>query len=74
MVSKFKTRTEIGSITMPRVLGNNQHKRRYIVALDGGYSSVKGLSENTISAYKDDLNFFIGATQSWLTVLMLSDA
>lgn len=51
MVSKFKTRTEIGSITMPRVLGNNQHKRRYIVALDGGYSSVKGLSENTYCCF-----------------------
>ncbi len=47
MVSEFKTKTEIGNITMPRVLGNNQHKRRFIVALDGGYSSVKGLSENT---------------------------
>lgn len=51
MVSKFKTRTEIGSISMPRVLGNNQHKRRFIVALDGGYSSVKGLSENTYCCF-----------------------
>lgn len=51
MISNFKTRTEIKPITMPRVLGNNQHKRRYIVALDGGYSSVKGLSENVYCCF-----------------------
>lgn len=47
MTTNFKTRTEIGEINMPRVLGNNQYKRHFIIGLDGGYSSVKGISENT---------------------------
>ena len=51
MMTNFKTRAEIGTITMPRVLGNNQYKRNFIVALDGGYSSVKGISENTIFCF-----------------------
>lgn len=51
MITSFKTRAEIGEISMPHVLGNNQYKRNFIVALDGGYSSVKGISENTIFCF-----------------------
>lgn len=47
----FKTKSEIREITMPKVVGNNQYKRNYIVALDGGYSSVKGLSENMLFSF-----------------------
>lgn len=39
---KFKTKSEIIERKMPRINGNNQYKSRTIIALDGGYSSVKG--------------------------------
>ena len=38
----FKTKSEIMERKMPRVNGNNQYKGKTIIALDGGYSSVKG--------------------------------
>lgn len=50
-VTGFKTRSEICSINMPKVIGNNQHKRDFIIALDGGYSSVKGISETTLFCF-----------------------
>lgn len=40
----FKTKSEIIDRAMPRILGNNQHKGKVVVALDIGYSSVKGIS------------------------------
>ena len=40
----FKTKSEIVSRKMPKINGNNQYKGKTIVALDGGYSAVKGAS------------------------------
>ena len=42
--SLFKTQSEIRNYKMPRINGNNQYKARTIIALDGGYSAVKGVS------------------------------
>ena len=50
-ITNFKTKAEIRDITMPKVLGNNQYKHNFIVALDGGYSSVKGISENVLFVF-----------------------
>ena len=44
----FKTRSEIRERKMPRITGNNQYKGRTIVALDGGYSAVKGASPSRV--------------------------
>lgn len=44
----FRTRNEIIPRTLPRIKGNNQYKSKAIVALDGGYSSIKGVSSNKI--------------------------
>ena len=44
----FKTRSEITERKLPRVNGNNQYKGRTVIALDGGYSSVKGASPNKV--------------------------
>lgn len=44
----FKTKSEILEKRMPRINGNNQHKGKTIMALDGGYSSVKGASPNRV--------------------------
>ena len=46
--SAFKTRSEIVEREMPRIKGNNQYKGKTIIALDGGYSSVKGASPNRV--------------------------
>lgn len=40
----FKTRSEILDRKMPCVPGNNQYRGKTVVALDGGYSSLKGVS------------------------------
>ena len=50
-ITNFKTKAEIRDIAMPKVLGNNQYKHNFIVALDGGYSSVKGISENVLFVF-----------------------
>lgn len=42
----YKVESEIIERKMPKVLGNNQFSGKTIVALDGGYSSVKGVSGN----------------------------
>lgn len=44
----FKTKSEIIERKLPRINGNNQHKGKTIVALDGGYSAVKGVSPNKV--------------------------
>lgn len=44
----FQTKSEILEMQMPKINGNNQYKGKTIVALDGGYSSVKGVSPNKI--------------------------
>jgi len=44
----FKTKSEIVDQPMPKINGNNQHKGKTIVALDIGYSAVKGVSPNRI--------------------------
>lgn len=44
----FKTKSEIITRKFPRVNGNNQYKSKTVVALDGGYSSVKGVSPNKL--------------------------
>lgn len=46
--SSFKTKTEIIDKKFPRVNGNNQYKSKTVIALDGGYSSVKGVSPNRV--------------------------
>ncbi len=40
----FKTKSQILERKMPRIQGNNQHKGKTIIALDGGYSALKGVS------------------------------
>lgn len=40
--SDFKTRNEIVDFFVPKINGNNQFRSKTIVALDGGYSGVKG--------------------------------
>lgn len=46
--SKFKTKSEIIERKMPRINGNNQYKGRTIIAIDGGYSSVKGVGPERV--------------------------
>ena len=46
--SVFKTQSEIRNYKMPRINGNNQYKARTIIALDGGYSAVKGVSPDRV--------------------------
>ncbi|MBR4580035.1 MAG: hypothetical protein IKO32_02250 [Lachnospiraceae bacterium] len=46
--SLFKTQSEIRNYKMPRINGNNQYKARTIIALDGGYSAVKGVSPDRV--------------------------
>lgn len=48
MTSRFKTKSEIIERKMPKINGNNQYKGRTIIALDGGYSSVKGASPERV--------------------------
>lgn len=45
---EFKTKSEILNYKMPRINGNNQHKTKTIIALDGGYSAVKGVSPSKV--------------------------
>ena len=47
----YKTKSEILEKAMPRIIGNNQHKGKTIVAIDGGYSAVKGVSPNKVFRY-----------------------
>lgn len=49
--SIFKTRSEIIPRKMPKINGNNQYKGRTVVALDGGYSAVKGASPERVFIY-----------------------
>lgn len=46
--SDFKAKAEIMERRMPRINGNNQHKGKTIVALDCGYSALKGVSPNRV--------------------------
>jgi plasmid segregation protein ParM len=45
---QFKTRSEIIDKKMPRINGNNQYRGKTVIALDGGYSAVKGVSPDRI--------------------------
>lgn len=45
---EFKTRSEILERDMPKIKGNNQYKGKTVIALDGGYSAVKGVSPNKV--------------------------
>lgn len=47
----FKTRSEIIERKLPRINGNNQYKGKTIVALDIGYSGVKGASPNRVFTF-----------------------
>ena len=44
----FKTRSEILDRKMPCIQGNNQYRGKTVIALDGGYSSLKGVSPERI--------------------------
>lgn len=46
--ASFKTRSEIIEKKLPRVNGNNQYKGKTILAVDGGYSGVKGASPERV--------------------------
>ncbi len=46
--ASFKTKSEIIERKFPRVNGNNQYKGKTILALDGGYSGVKGASSERV--------------------------
>lgn len=47
----FKTRSEIIEKKLPCINGNNQYKGKTIVALDIGYSGVKGASPNRVFTF-----------------------
>lgn len=47
----FKTKNEVLKKDMPRITGNNQFKSKTIVAIDGGYSGIKGVSPNKLFAF-----------------------
>ena len=47
-MNSFKTQSKIIEKEMPRVLGNNQHKAKTVVAVDCGYSAVKGVGQHRI--------------------------
>lgn len=49
--ANFKTKSLITERKMPKILGNNQYRGKTIVALDGGYSAVKGVSGNKTFIY-----------------------
>ena len=51
MVSDFKTKSEIITGKLPRISGNNQHNKKCVIALDGGYSAVKGASDRRLFIY-----------------------
>ncbi len=44
----YKTNCEIRTRKQPKINGNNQYKGRTIVALDGGYSAVKGAGPDRV--------------------------
>ncbi len=44
----FKTKSEIRPRKLPKINGNNQYKGRTVVALDGGYSAVKGAGPDRV--------------------------
>ncbi len=44
----FKTRSEIRNRKLPRINGNNQYKGRTVIALDGGYSALKGAGPDRV--------------------------
>ncbi len=46
--SAFKTKSQIIERKMPKIAGNNQYKGKTIIAIDGGYSSVKGASPERV--------------------------
>ena len=50
-VLNYKTKSEIIKREMPRITGNNQFKAKTIIAIDGGYSSVKGVSPNKVFTF-----------------------
>lgn len=47
----FKTKNEIIEKMMPKINGNNQFKSKTILAMDGGFSGVKGVSPNKLFAF-----------------------
>lgn len=47
----YKTKSEIIEQKMPRINGNNQYKSKTVIALDGGYSAVKGISPNKVFTF-----------------------
>lgn len=49
--SDFKTRNEIVKLDLPKINGNNQFKSKTIVALDGGYSAVKGVCPFSVFSF-----------------------
>lgn len=51
MTKAFKTQAMILEKKMPRILGNNQFAGKTILGVDGGYSSVKGISGNKAFIY-----------------------
>lgn len=46
--ASFKTKSEIIEKKLPRINGNNQYRGKTIIALDGGYSAVKGASPERV--------------------------
>lgn len=47
----FKTKSDITEKKMPRINGNNQYKGKTVLALDGGYSALKGCSPNRVFCF-----------------------
>ena len=47
----FKTKSLIKDWKMPKINGNNQFLNRVIVGIDGGYSSVKAITNSKIALF-----------------------
>ena len=49
--SDYKTKSLIKDWKMPKINGNNQFLNRIIVAIDGGYSSIKAMTNSKIALF-----------------------
>ena len=74
--AEFKTKSLIQDWKMPKINGNNQFLNRVIVAIDGGYSSIKSMTNSKIALFPsfakkiDKKSFNIVAQLNDTTIIM----
>ena len=76
--SDYKTKSLIKDWKMPKINGNNQFLNRIIVAIDGGYSSIKAMTNSKIALFpsfakKIDNNSFNIVAQLKDTAIIMTD-